>query len=202
MVQLLSYCKAVLTENQRINMHLHSLGVAAPTLETLNNPLPAALTASLGSFCEGQGNSTFPIGSTGMATGAAMPNGVDAGTLGPHVGVRAIEASWCSSHLRGCCRGACSHTAAWRPCRVLHSSNMAAADVHPHRCCFAWSPVLCLQHCVLNEAPISLSMSARRCRLRRHFVQLGSLHLPLAPAYAVQSIHAEPVCCVPNRPST
>ena len=103
MVQLLSYCKAVLTENQRINMHLHSLGVAAPTLETLNNPLPAALTASLGGLCEAQGSGFPTLGS--MATGAAMPSGVDAGSLGSHMGVRGIEASWCQPSeglLQGC----------------------------------------------------------------------------------------------------
>ena len=88
MVHLLSYCKAVLTENQRINMHLHSLGVAAPTLETLNNPLPTALTATLGGLCEAQGPGFPTFSSAGMATGAAMPSGVDAGSLGSHMGVR------------------------------------------------------------------------------------------------------------------
>ena len=114
MVQLLSYCKAVLTENQRINMHLHSLGVAAPTLETLNNPLPTALTASLGGLCEAQGAAFPTLAGAIMATGAAMPNGVDTGSLGSHMGVRGTGASWYQPSeglVQGCLLACCC----WKP---------------------------------------------------------------------------------------
>ena len=202
MVQLLSYCKAVLTENQRINMHLHSLGVAAPPLETLNNPLPAALTASLGGLCEAQGSAFPALGSASMPTGAAMPSRVDAGSLGSHMGVRGTEASWhqpSEGLLQGCLL---THCCLWRPCCGLHPSSVAAAGMHPHRCCCAWSrclvPVtLCAEHgpCLPRHVSQTLQGVRAVCSAWQAALSSPGPH----PGCAVPS--AEPVCCVQARAS-
>ena len=99
MVELLSYCKAVMTDNHRIATQLISLGVAVPSLGIVTVPPPPALAAALRDHSIVQQRSGIPLGSEGVLSGVVVPTNASTGSLGPFVGLRSSEVSLVSSDM-------------------------------------------------------------------------------------------------------